>query len=75
MCHRRIVRSQAGWVVKESGTGRILAEVPIDPVWEHLEPAERTAKELRNYPKLMDFVRHRAFHGDDETKRILKELA
>lgn len=72
--HRRIIRSPRGWVVKESGTDRILAEVPIDSVHEPDAPAERLATQIKALPKLLDFLRHRAFHDDAEAKRLLKEM-
>lgn len=74
MSHRRIIQTQRGWAVTETGTGRVLAECPIDPVWEPEMPAERTAREIRNYPKLLDFVRHLSFHGCDEAKKLLEGL-
>lgn len=73
MSHRRIVRTDQGYLVRETGTGRDIAHVPIDPVWEPDAPAQRTAREIRALPKLLDYLRHRAFHGDSEAAELLKE--
>ncbi|MHC2066547.1 hypothetical protein ACYFX5_03660 [Bremerella sp. T1] len=72
--HRRIIQTEQGFVVRESGTSRTVAIVPREELFEVLQPAERFAKEIRAVPRLVAYLKTRAERGDSEAKRILKEL-
>ena len=74
MTHRRVYKTDDGFLVRETGTGRTIAVVPVEPLFETLAPAERLATQIKHLPALLDHLRHLSFHGDAEAKRLLKEL-
>lgn len=74
MSHRRIYQSPDRWTIRETGSGRDIAHVPIVPLFESLEPSERLAKQIKNLPAMLDYLRHRSFHGDADAAKLLKEL-
>lgn len=74
MSHRRIYQSPDRWTIRETGSGRDIAHVPIVQLYENLEPSERLARQIKCLPQMIDFIRHRSFHGDADAQRLLAEL-
>ncbi|MEX1042222.1 MAG: hypothetical protein WDZ51_16440 [Pirellulaceae bacterium] len=72
MTHRRITRSPGRWTVCETGSGRILAQVPIDPVWEPTHPAEQIAREIKALPAWREYLTAMAAQGDVQAAELLK---
>ena len=74
MSHRRILKSPNRWTIRETGSGRDIAHVPIVQLFEALEPSERLARQIKYLPAIIDHLRHRSFHGDQEAQRLLDEI-
>ena len=70
MAHRRIYATPEAFVIRESGSGRTIAIVPRDPLFECLEPAEKHAKQIKGLPRLLQFLHQRAERGDREAGRL-----
>lgn len=72
--HRRIIRTDTGYLIRESGTSRTIAVIPHDPLFESMESSERIAKQIKLLPRLIDHLRHESFHGNREASELLEEL-
>lgn len=74
MTHRKIYTTDAGVIIRESGTSRTLAILPHEPLFERREPSESLARQIKHLPAMMDYIRSQAFHGSSEAARLLEDL-
>lgn len=74
MSHRRIYQTDQGVIIRETGSSRTLAILPNEPLFEAREPSEILAKQIKHLPQMMDYLRHRAFHDDQDAKGLLDSL-
>lgn len=72
--HRRIYEHKDHVLVRETGTSRDLARIPLNPLFESIKPARQIAKEIKAVPEMISYLQHRAFHGDQEAKKLLEGL-